>query len=371
MIDQFNMPNIRLLKELGYEVDVACNFVKGSTCSDEKVAALKKTLAEMDVQCYQIDFARNVLQIVQNIKAYSQTKKIIKEGKYDLIHSHSPIGGLLSRLAARKHRESGTKVIYTAHGFHFYKGAPLLNWLLFYPIEKIASRWTDVLITINQEDFAFAKEKMKAKEVIYVPGVGIDVQKFSPDILSEKIRLEKRAGLGLKEGEKMLLSVGELIPRKNHIEVIKALALLEDRNWQYFICGKGERKEELERMAEQLGVSEKIHFLGFRTDISELCNCCDLYVFPSLQEGLPVALMEAIASKVPVICSSIRGNVDLVQDSATFDTDNPQELALKIHQYLNKDNSTEVETNYKHLLNFDLNKVGDYMKDLYGGGITH
>ena len=166
MIDQFNMPNIKLLKDMGYEVDVAANFLQGSTCSEEKIAYLKAALANMNVRCFQIDFSRNVLNISQNLRAYRQTKKIINKNNYDLIHSHSPIGGFLSRIAARASRKQGTKVIYTAHGFHFYEGAPLKNWLIFYPIEKICSRWTDVLVTITHEDYQLAKQNMSAKEVM-------------------------------------------------------------------------------------------------------------------------------------------------------------------------------------------------------------
>ena len=162
MIDQFNMPNIRLMIEMGYAVDVATNFIEGSTCSVEKINVLKGTLREMNVRCFQIDFSRNVLNIGQNIKAYKQTKKIIDENNYALIHSHSPIGGFLSRIAARNARKHGTKMIYTAHGFHFFKGAPLINWLVFYPIEKLCSRWTDVLVTITHEDYHLAQNKMHA-----------------------------------------------------------------------------------------------------------------------------------------------------------------------------------------------------------------
>ena len=212
MIDQFNMPNIRLLIELGYKVDVACNFVEGSTCSDEKIAQLKATLAEMGVNCYQIDFARNVLKVLQNLKAYCQTRRIVKEGQYDLIHSHSPIGGLLSRIAARDMRKGKggrTKMVYTAHGFHFFKGAPLMNWMICYPIEWVSSYLTDTLITSTKEDFARAQAKRHAGEVEYIPGVGIDVMKFKSDV-PEMVKEQKRQEIGISMDDVMMLSVGEL-----------------------------------------------------------------------------------------------------------------------------------------------------------------
>lgn len=175
MIDQFNMPNIRLLQEMGYEVDVACNFEKGNTCSDEKIEKLKSTLNEIHVRFYQVDFARDITQVFQNIKAFRQVNQILRKNQYTFIHCHSPIGGVAGRVLGKLNK---TKVIYTAHGFHFYKGAPLKNWLIYYPVEWICSWMTDTLITINAEDYIQAKNKFHAKRVRYIPGVGVEVGKF-------------------------------------------------------------------------------------------------------------------------------------------------------------------------------------------------
>ena len=159
MIDQFNMPNIALLQKLGYEVDVACNFIEGNTCSDARVAELKQKLQDMHVHCYQIDFARNIKHMGQNMRALRQVEGLMKQNGYVFCHCHSPIGGVVARIAGHRTK---TKVIYTAHGFHFYQGAPVMNWLVYYPVEKVLSRWTDVLITINHEDYARAKKKFNA-----------------------------------------------------------------------------------------------------------------------------------------------------------------------------------------------------------------
>lgn len=315
MIDQFNMPNIRLMKELGYEVDVAANFLKGSTCSDEKIANLKQILLEMNVKCYQIDFSRNVLNIGENLKAYKQTKKIIDENNYALIHSHSPIGGFLSRVAARNARKSGTKVIYTAHGFHFYKGAPLKNWLIFYPIERISSRWTDVLVTITHEDYQLARKKMHAKEVIYIPGVGINTATFAPKEEDSVINARKRVELGIPKEDIVMLSVGELNKNKNHEIVIRAMAQLGRKDLHYVIAGRGALKDYLEQLAKDLGVDAQLHLLGFRTDVRELFKLADFFAHPSFREGLSVAVMEAMANGLPVICTEIRGNTDLIIDN--------------------------------------------------------
>ena len=314
MIDQFNMPNIKLLLELGYKVEVACNFIKGSTCSNEKIAELKRTLADLGVECYQVDFARNVLKVTENLKAYRQTRRLVKEHHYDLIHSHSPIGGLMSRIAARDMRKKGTKVIYTAHGFHFFKGAPLKNWLIFYPIEKFSSRWTDVLVTITHEDYQLAQKKMDAQEVVYVPGVGIDTAKFLPGDDYETIRTAKRKELGIGDNDILMLSVGELNKNKNHEVMLRAMAELGDKRIKYVVAGRGALAEYLNGLASNLGIADQVQLLGFRTDVMELFKAADVFVHPSFREGLSVAVMEAMASGLPVICSRIRGNTDLIEE---------------------------------------------------------
>ena len=315
MIDQFNMPNIHLMKEMGYEVDVATNFLKGSTCSDEKIAALKQTLQKMNVRCFQIDFSRNVLNVGENFKAYKQTKKIIAENNYALIHAHSPIGGFLSRIAARNARKDGTKMIYTAHGFHFFKGAPLVNWLIFYPIERVSSRWTDVLVTITHEDYQLAQKKMHAREVVYVPGVGIDTVVYAPKEGDTAINTRKREELGISKEDTVMLSVGELNKNKNHEVVLRAMAQLGRKDLHYVIAGRGDLKVHLEQLAQELGVSSQLHLLGFRTDVKELFKVADFFAHPSFREGLSVAVMEAMANGLPVICTEIRGNTDLIEEN--------------------------------------------------------
>ena len=306
MIDQFNMPNIEMLQEMGYEVHVACNFEKGNTCTNEKIIELKKRLTKMKVPYFQIDFNRNVLKLHEDLKAYRQVLKLTRKNRYEFIHCHSPIGGVIGRLAGYK---TNAKVIYTAHGFHFFKGAPIQNWLIYYPIEKFLSRYTDILITINKEDYKRARTKFHAKRVEYVPGVGVDIEKFK-DVKVDIAK--KREELGISESDIVLLSVGELSKRKNHKIVIQALGKIKKANIKYLICGKGNLDKELHKLSEELGIKEKICFLGFRTDIVSICKCSDIFVFPSLQEGLPVALMEAMACGLPCIVSNIRGNNDLI-----------------------------------------------------------
>lgn len=307
MIDQFNIPNIKLLQDMGYEVHVACNFEKGSSCSFEKIQKLKEYLNELSVKYYQINFERNILKITDNLKAYKEVKNILLENKYKFLHCHSPIGGVVGRIAGHK---TQTKVIYTAHGFHFFKGAPLINWLLYYPIEKYLSKYTDILITINQEDYKRA-QTFYAKKVEYIPGVGINTEKIKNTVVDRK---KKREELGLTEENIVLLSVGELNKNKNHSVVIKALAKMNNPNIYYLICGQGNLKEKLSDLIKKLNLEKNIKLLGFRKDIYEIYKISDIFIFPSKREGLSVALMEAICCNLPVVCSNIRGNNDLIKD---------------------------------------------------------
>lgn len=364
MIDQFNMPNIKLLQELGYSVEVACNFENGSTCSKERIDALKRELTSLGVNYYHIDFARHILRLDNHLKAYKQLKKIAKKTGYNLVHCHSPIGGLIGRLVFNKYRKQGTKVIYTAHGFHFYKGAPLKNWIFFYPVEKLCSKKTDILITINREDYKLAKNKMKVKQIEYVPGIGIDMKKFAGINID---RDNKRESIGVPKDCFLLFSVGELNVNKNHEAVIRALAIRKDKRIHYAIAGKGDKADELVRIARELEIQDNIHLLGFHNDISELYAASDLYVHPSLREGLSVALMEAIASKIPVICSNIRGNVDLVKQDNLFDPTDIRCISDKIKQFEDVSCIVNVEENYEHLKAFDISTVLCKMKAIYEG----
>jgi glycosyltransferase involved in cell wall biosynthesis len=237
---------------------------------------------------------------------------VIRQENMDFIHCNTPVGGLLGRLAGKK---CGVKkVIYQVHGFHFYKGAPLLNWLLYYPVEWLLARWTDAIITINHEDYAFAQKKMKLKKggkVYYVPGVGIDTKAYAPN---ENIRQAKRQELGLSDDDVMLISAGDLNKNKNNTVLISALAKLQNKKIHYFLCGVGDKENDLRKQAEDAGISENVHFLGYRTDMKALLQAADVFVMPSFREGLSRSIMEAMSAGLPCIVSKIRGNVDLVTE---------------------------------------------------------
>ncbi len=300
-VNVFHIPCLKMFQEQGWETWV---------CSRNDFDNPKDCVIPHCDHYIDIPFERNPLK-PGNVKAYRMLRKIVEKEQFDLIYCHTPVGAMLARLAGISARKKGTKVIYMAHGFHFYSGAPFLNWILYYPVEKFLSRFTDGLITINQEDYRRA-QKFHAGKTILIPGVGIDLDKFQK---KEPTRQEIRNKLGIPERKIILMSVGELTKRKNHMAVIEALACLEEYDILYVVCGDGPMKARLRARAEELGVRERVKLLGFRKDIAELHKMADIFVFPSLQEGLPVALMEAMASGLPIVASRIRGNEDLIQNN--------------------------------------------------------
>ena len=359
-IMEFHIPYLKMFKEEGWETAVAARN------DYENPADCKIPYCD---NYYNIPFERNPLKL-GNLKAYKELKRVIDKGEYDIIHCHTPVGAMLTRLAAKQARKQGTKVFYTAHGFHFYKGAPAINWLLYYPVEKWLSRYTDVLITINKEDYERAKS-FKAGKVCYVPGVGIDLKKFNSGYVDKN---EKREEIGVHADDFVLLSVGELIPRKNHEVVIRALSVLKQRDnlnhIEYVICGRGAYEADLKKLAEGLDVADHVHFLGYRNDISEICNCADLFVFISHQEELPMALMEAMACGLPVVCSNIRGSTDLIEDGVTgfLANNTPEEVAEAISEMKNNTalRNRVASAALHKIKQFDLSSVEDEMSKIYG-----
>lgn len=311
MIDLFNRENIKILQNLGYQVSVACNFQSGNPASNERLNQFKRYLEEQQVSWYQVDIPRSIFRVKDIIHSYRMLKKYIEKEQFDVIHCHSPIGGVVARLAARKSRSNGTKVMYTAHGFHFYHHAPLLNWVIFYPIEKICSRMTDYLITINQEDYDLACKRMKAKHIEYVLGVGVNTSKIASCLVD---KVKKKEMLGINPKKRVVLGISELSARKNCMVSIQAFYQAKLADTVLYLCGQGPQEEQLRQLVKQYELEDDVIFGGYRTDIHEVLSIADVFLFPSKQEGLPVALMEAMAAGLPVVGSKIRGNVDLIED---------------------------------------------------------
>ena len=359
-IDGFESNDTKILQDMGYQVEGATSIKLG--IKQETLNSLN----DKNIKIHPIDFARSPFS-KQTFIAYKQLKKVIDNGDYDLIHCHTPMGGILARLAARTARKKGSTVIYTAHGFHFYKSAPLLNWLLYYPAEKICSYFTDVLITINKEDYHIAHHQMKAKKVCYIPGVGIDTNKFKNIIVNKK---DKKKSLGLKSDDIMLLSVGELNQNKNHQVIIKALAKLENKQVHYFIAGQGAWKEKLLAIAKDYGVSENVHLLGYRTDIGELCKTSDVFCFPSLREGLGIASLEAMCNELPIITSNVHGINDYSVDGKTgykCDPKNIDQFAMAIQKLIGSphDRKQFGEFARESICRYDIKNVDPLMQEIY------
>ena len=266
---------------------------------------------ELPVKLYDAHTYRSITAFKDNKIAYDNLNKVIRENNVEVIHCNTPVGGMVGRLCGKKNKVK--KVIYTAHGFHFYKGAPLFNRTVLKWAEKLMAHWTDAIITMNQEDYAAAKKfkLRKGGKVYFVHGVGITLKDFEG--LSH-LRQSKRQEMGVSDEDIVLISMGDLVPRKNYGAAIRAIAKANDPRLQYMICGKGPELENLQNLSKELGVENQIHFLGFRTDVKELLTGADIFLFTTRQEGLPRSMMEAMASGLPCVASAIRGNVDLIEN---------------------------------------------------------
>lgn len=350
-IHHFERNDIKILQELGYEIIVASNFDN-----------YKNELDNLNISLIHIPFQRSPFSL-KNIIAYKKLNEFLKKEKIDLIHCHTPIGGVVGRIAGYKNKVKN--IIYTAHGFHFFKGASLINWLLFYPVEKYLSKYTNILITINQEDYKRA-QNFYAEKVEYIPGVGLDTERIRNTEVDKK---KKREELGLTEDNIVLLSVGELSKRKNHITPIKALAQIKDnKNIFYLIAGVGPLEKYLKEECKRLGIENQVKFLGFRKDVYELCKVSDIFVFPSLQEGLPVALMEALCCDLPIICSDIRGNRDLIENKKNgfLIKNNVEEYINKINFLLKDKFYEKLEVNNSEIIKkIDIKNIREKMRGFF------
>ena len=319
---QFHIPYLKWFKEQGYEVHVATN-------GDKEIPYCNKK--------HIISFEKSPIKI-NNLKAIKDLKKIINKENFKIIHCHTPMGSVVTRIAAKKARKNGTRVIYTAHGFHFFKGAHILNWLIFYPVEKFLSQYTDCLITINKEDYNLAKKKFKAEQVKFVPGVGIEVEKFQLNMNGEAIQ-KTRKKLGINNDEFVIIYVAELSKRKNQGMLIKAAKEVIDNGYRIKILLPGIDSMDgyYQKMCQKLKIEENIKFLGYSFDIPQLLKISNLYVSTSKQEGLPVNIMEAMASGLPIIATNCRGNRDLIKNGENgliinYDINELKDKIIKIHQ---------------------------------------
>lgn len=312
-IEWFNKENVEHLRQdKDCEVHIACNFDYMEDTDEERTRAYIEKLKKDGVILHNIHFARSPFS-KGNVEAYRQLNKLINEGGFKLIHCHTPTVSILTRWAAKKVRKQGCTVMYTCHGFHFHNAAPKMNWLLYYPVERFLSRYCDYIVTINKEDYQRA-QTFHAPNVRYIPGVGVDLKRIFECHVD---RESYKQSIGVPKDGVLLLSIGEMIDRKNHEVIVRALAKVNNPNLYYAICGKGPLKDYLQNLARELGVADRILFLGFRKDIPELCNTADISAFPSKIEGLGLAGIEAMAAGVPLVSSNVHGILDYVIDGET------------------------------------------------------
>lgn len=355
-INTFHIPYLKWFKEQGYEVHVASN-------GEQKIEYCDKH--------YNLPFERFPLKR-NNFKVYKQLKKIIKENEYQIIHCHTPVGGVLTRLAARETRKKETKVIYTSHGFHFYKGASLLNWSIYYPIEKICARYTDCLITINEEDYNLAKRKLKAKRIEFVHGVGLNTDRLNIQN-EEEVEIKYRQKLNIKENETVLCYIAELNKNKNQMLIIKSLQKLIQEGYilKLLLVGEGDLHETYQKYINENNLNNNIQLLGRRNDIGEILTVTDIYVASSIREGLGVNLMEAIYKKLPIIATDNRGHKELVKNGINgylvSDYKNIEEFKENIKKLLDdKQKVVKLKENSEKILEkYILNSVMREMEKIY------
>lgn len=345
----FHLPYLKYFKNNNYEVHVATNTDTPILYCDKK---------------YKIDIDRSPYNFC-NIKAIFQLRKIINEEKYDIIHCHTPMGGVVTRFSSIKTRKNNkTRVIYTAHGFHFYKGAPLKNWLLFYPIEKFLANYTDDIVTINKEDYELANKKFNAN-IHYVHGVGLNKNKFDIPMKKNDKNLLKKS-LGLNNTDFIISYVARLDKNKNQeflIDVMDKL-LKNNKNIHLLFIGNDELNGYYQKIVKNKKIQNNIHFLGYRSDIPKLLRITDLVVSSSKREGLPVNIMEAMYCKVPIVALKNRGIDDLIigSNKKNLLVSNKEEMIEKI-DYLISNNIKFID--YSNINNYFIDNVLQEYQKIY------
>lgn len=352
-INAFLIPHINMLLDNGYEVHCACSIDK----------PVDKELQRRGVKIFEVPFSRNPLGI-GNIKAFIKLEELQRINDYDIVHVHTPIAAIYGRLL--KLNFPSLRIIYTAHGYHFLKGGSKLGWILYYPIEKIMAKFTDVTININKEDYEITKEKLKPKKCYLLNGVGLDLDKYKK--LSSKEIQEKRKEFGLKDKDFVVLMIAEINKNKNHIQLINAMDILKDKypNIKVLCIGDGTLKESLEKQIILRNLQNNIFMLGYRLDVNKLINISDIGMLLSRREGLPRNIMEFMACGRKVIATDIRGCRDLICDETIgtlVNVDDYESTAKAIEKYyILNDKSFEVS---KEIRKYDIETINSELLKIY------
>lgn len=361
-LECFEKSDIKILKDLGYEIHTAANM------SEADWLSYNGALDDLGVVYHQIDFGRTPFS-KQSVKAYKELKKLLEEMSFDLIHCHTPVASAVLRLAVNRKKMPHVKIIYTAHGFHFHKSSGWKNWLFYYPIERFLARKTDMIITINQEDFAVA-QKYGTKYKRYIPGVGVDTEYISGMEADRDLELSEH--YHIPKNAYVIMTVGELSDRKNQITVMEALGQLKDREWYYILAGTGDKKEELQNVARRLGLEDRVIFTGFlnHDEVLKLDHVVDLGVIPSVIEGLGIAGIEFLAAGTPIVGSKVHGIKDYLiegENGILCDPHNVSEFARAIRKMMDdKAFYNACRKNAKKTSeSFDIRKVERLMRENY------
>ncbi|MCI1690193.1 MAG: glycosyltransferase [Leuconostoc mesenteroides] len=358
MIQQFNHRNIKILQNLGYEVHVATNMVDFGSMSAEENERFKQWMNGNKIVAHQVDFERRMGSLKGNIRSIKQLRQIFKKNDFAFIHVHSPLGSILGRLVAKQFK---VPTIYTAHGFHFFKGGPKSGWLIFYPLEWFFSFITDTLITINNEDYELAKKHMHAKKTIKINGIGVDVESAWRVTDKEKATARKklRKELSIPDEAFLISSVGELSDRKNHKVVLEALRMMEPqerKNIYYIIAGTGVNGTLLEELAGSFGYNTNFKLLGYRSDIHAINYASDISVLPSLREGLGIAGLDATIDGTYLIATNKGGVSDYVyknENGVLFNANRPNELKELINSVRVNEKDIRTLSHFNFLKQFD------------------
>lgn len=322
-ICQFHRPLEQMLHAHGCELHVA------AADNLEEKNGLKLDFAD---RIYPVRFSRKPLSL-DNAAAFLQLRRILKSGAYDVVHCNTPAAGVITRMAWLSLRNRNGKLYYTAHGFHFYRGAPVINWLLYYPVEKLLAAWTDKVITVNREDYRLAKKRFST-ETVMICGVGVDEKRFYP--LSEVERKQLRQRMGYRQEQQLILCAGELVSNKNQEMAVRMMLRLKNSCPQaiLLLAGNGPKKNFLMKQVHAYQLEDRVQFLGYRTDIERYQQIADLSVSCSRREGLPLNVVEAMMTGHPVIAARNRGHQELIRPGINgWLVDQEDDLAMALYAY--------------------------------------
>jgi len=357
-LSSFLLPFVKHFRGLGWQVDGMAQGISGDA----------DCVRECD-RVFDIEWSRNVFNPKNLLAGISRVREVVRAGDYDLVHVHTPIAAFVTRYALKGDRQ--TKVIYTAHGFHFYRGGSAVKNTIFFNLEKLAGSWTDYLITINQEDEAAARNNnfLPDERIYYTRGIGVDTDYYASGKVAPEAIARVRASLNLSDSYILLLAIAEFTPRKRHPDLLAALAKVASPNIHLALAGEGKTRSAMEALAQQLAIDEQVHFLGYRNDIPTLIQAADAVLLVSQQEGLPRSIMEAMCLNTPVIGTNIRGTQDLLEDGCGLlvELGNTDALAAAMKQVAeNPESLTAITKKAKDKMkDYDLLQIIQQHADIY------